>query len=98
MIPFRFKNLSLIVTYSKVLTTILSFLLLLTIEKKNDENASQNLKVFASTVGPGAFGTLFYFWNRLKLVNLIPAYRDIELINKNLNVSVLDIFHQYSYF
>ena len=56
----------------KVLTTISPFLLLWDINKH--ENALQNPKISASAVGLGAFSTLFYFPNCLKLVNLVPPY------------------------
>ena len=56
----------------KVLTTAWSFLLLLD-TKEYDKNALSNLQIFAYAVGCGAFGSLFFFLNHLKLVNLIPA-------------------------
>ena len=42
--------------------------------KKYDKNASWNPKIFATAVGLGTFGTLFYFLNRLKLLNSIPGW------------------------
>ena len=47
------------------------------------KNASRNPKIFTYAVALGAFGTLFYFPNRLNLVNSIPAPSNFNLMKLN---------------